>query len=251
MSFNHLLIEDAGTARIITLNRPARRNALSREVITELRDAVLQANRTVIVAAAGPVFSAGHDLRELRGASPADLELIFEECSTLMLELRELPHAVIAEVDGLATAAGCQLVAACDLAVATPESLFATPGVTIGVFCTTPAVPLVRCIGLRRAMEMLLTGSPIRAETALAWGLLNRVVARDELRSHTLALAQSIAQGSPSAIAAGKRAVYAGSDMAEPAAYQAGSRVMVQNLTEPDGREGVSAFLEKRSARWH
>lgn len=248
MSYNHLLIEDAPHARIITLNRPERRNALCRVLMHELHDAVHRTTRTVILAAAGPAFSAGHDLRELNQAVEADD--LFRECSELMLGFRRLPQAVIAEVQGMATAAGCQLVAACDLAVAAPEARFATPGVRIGLFCTTPAVPLVRCIGMRRAMEMLLTGSPISAATALEWGLINRIAPAERLRTETLTLAQTISEGSPAAVAHGKQAVYEAAGLPEADAYERSSCVMVENLAHPDAHEGISAFLEKRRPVW-
>jgi enoyl-CoA hydratase/carnithine racemase len=250
MSYNQLLIEDADQARIITLNRPDRRNALSRAMLEELHRATDVAEHTVILAAAGPVFCSGHDLREVRESSDTERAKLFDECAAFMLSLRDRPYAVIAEVQGMATAAGCQLVAACDLAIAAPSAQFATPGVRIGVFCTTPAVPLVRCIGMKRAMEMLLTGSPISAETALQWGLINRIAAASELRASSLEMARLIGQGSQRAIACGKRAVYESAAVSERIAYERGSSVMVENLASADAHEGISAFLEKRSPVW-
>ena len=250
MSYNHLLIEDAGKATIITLNRPATRNALSSELLDELESAFSQVRRTVILASTGKVFSSGHDLREMETADRPQAEALFEQCSRFMHGLRTLHVAVIAEVQGVATAAGCQLVASCDLAVAADVATFATPGVRIGLFCTTPAVPLVQCIGPRRAMEMLLTGAPISAQTALEWGLINRVTTADSLRRETLLLANAIAEGSPEALALGKKAVYKNALLDEPDAYKHASGVMADNLSLPDAKEGISAFLAKRIPTW-
>jgi enoyl-CoA hydratase/carnithine racemase len=250
MSDKHLLIEDADAATIITLNRPTRRNALSSAMIDELQAAFASVRRTVILAATGPAFCAGHDLHELETCSRADADLLFQACSSFMLNLRRLPVAVIAEVQGMATAAGCQLVAACDLAVAADTAQFATPGVRIGLFCTTPAVPVIRSIGPKRAMQMLLTGSAISAATALEWGLVNRVVPASELRSESLRLAAEIACGSPEAIACGKAAVYDGAGVAEPDSYARACEVMVENLTRADAHEGISAFLARRRPVW-
>ena len=250
MSYDNLLIEDAGAATIITLNRPARRNALSSALISELHAAFAAARRTVILAAAGPAFCAGHDLAELEACDQQEATQLFQRCSDFMTSLRKLPVAVIAEVHGMATAAGCQLVAACDLAVAADSAQFATPGVRIGLFCTTPAVPVVRCIGVRRAMGMLLTGTPISAQTALEWGLINSVAPANALRAESLRLAAQIATGSAEAIACGKRAVYQGAWQSEGDAYDHASRVMVDNLQQPDAREGISAFRARRAPVW-
>ena len=204
-----LLVEqDAGVVRL-TLNRPERRNALSEAMLTELGSALerIAADRTarvVVLGAAGPVFCSGHDLGEMAGRAKADYQTLFARCSTVMQQLRGLPQPVIARVQGLATAAGCQLVAACDLAVAAHEARFATPGVKIGLFCTTPMVPLVRSIPPKVAMEMLLTGAPISSERALAVGLINRAVAADQLDATIRELTDAIVASSPLTLSLGQ-----------------------------------------------
>jgi enoyl-CoA hydratase/carnithine racemase len=245
----HVLVDDSGPVRILTLNRPDRRNALSLTLMEELLGCVRSstAARAIVIAAAGPVFCSGHDLGEMVGRSEADYRAIFQTCSDLMLALQDAPQPVIAEVQGMATAAGCQLVAACDLAVAADTAKFATPGVKIGLFCSTPAVPLVRAIGRKRAMQMLLTGDPIDAPTAVDWGLINSCVPAAGLRQTTLALATRIAQASASTIALGKQAFYEQVDAGERSAYDQAKAVMTRNSLEPDAQEGISAFLEKRA----
>ncbi|MCS7313962.1 MAG: enoyl-CoA hydratase-related protein, partial [Bryobacterales bacterium] len=197
MEHANLIREIRPPLAILTLNRPERRNALSLELMQALTAALEEVARdgdvrAVILAATGPVFCSGHDLHELRQAELDECRRIFRECVRLMTALRETPQPVIAEVQGVATAAGCQLVAACDLAVASVEARFATPGVRIGLFCSTPMVPLTRKIGAGRAFEMLATGEPIDAQTALAWGLVNRVVPAEKLREASLSLATRI-----------------------------------------------------------
>ncbi len=239
----------------LTLNSPARRNALSSEMLEEMLAAIRlseddPAARVLIIAAAGPVFSSGHDLRELSQGSRESQTLVFALCTKVMEAIRLLRKPVIASVQGLATAAGCQLVATCDLAVASEDAEFATPGVDIGVFCTTPSVALGRAVPTKVAMQMLLTGEPISAQDALKAGLVNRVAPSAELGRATRDLARKLASAPASAVAMGKTAFYAQAALDRPQAYSLAQRVMVENLQHPDGREGVSAFLEKRPPRW-
>lgn len=245
---------EAPVARV-TLNRPRERNALSHALLRELSAAldVCAARRdvrAVILSGNGPAFSAGHDLREIAAASSDALEQLFASCSRVMLRLQEIPQPVIARVHGVATAAGCQLVAACDLAVAADTASFATPGINIGFFCSTPAVPVVRSVGRKRAMEMLLTGAPIDARTACEWGLVNRVVPQADLDVAIAALADKIAASSADTIALGKRAFYRQIGHDEREAYEIASAVMCENALAPDAREGIAAFLEKRRPVW-
>lgn len=239
----------------LTMNRPERRNALSLELMQEMLACLddLAANpevRAVIVAGAGKVFCAGHDLGELVDADAERLRTVFDTCGKLMQRLQEIPQPVIAEVGGLATAAGCQLVAACDLAIASTAAAFATPGVRIGLFCTTPSVALTRAIGRKRALQMLLTGDTIDAATAAEWGLVNTVVEPEVLRTEVKMLARRVAQASRFTLAVGKRAFYAQADAAQPAAYTYAAEVMTMNAQADDAREGMRAFLEKRAAVW-
>jgi enoyl-CoA hydratase/carnithine racemase len=252
MSYQYLRIHDAAGTRIITLNRAEKRNALSVEMMRELIGAFddISDTRIIVLAAEGKVFSSGHDLAELTGGSEDEYRNIFEICTELMLKLQALPQPVIAEVGGLATAAGCQLVAACDLAIASEDATFATPGVKIGLFCTTPMVPLVRAIGRKRALEMLLTGRSIDARTAAEWGLVNRVVPADQLRDRTLELSQAIASASPYTIGIGKRAFYDSIACDERSAYINAQRRMTENALAGDAQEGISAFLGKRTPVW-
>lgn len=250
-----LLVEhEAGVVRL-TLNRPERRNALSETMLTELGAALerIAADRTarvVVLAAAGPVFCSGHDLGEMSARTEADYQTLFARCSSVMQQIRRLPQPVIARVQGLATAAGCQLVAACDLAVAATEARFATPGVKIGLFCTTPMVPLVRSVPPKVAMEMLLTGIPISAERALAVGLVNRVVTADQLDASIRELTDSIVSSSPLTLSLGKRAFYDQLALDEPTAYDRATGVMTDNAMKHDAQEGISAFLQKRPPQW-
>ena len=211
----------------------------------------LRASQAVILAAEGPVFSAGHDLRVMTtGPSPEHYRDLFALCTDMMERIQDIPQPVIAQVQGVATAAGCQLVAACDLAVASERATFATPGVKIGLFCSTPMVPLSRAIGRKRAMEMLLTGKPIPAAQAAEWGLVNRVVPHDDLEAETRALALEIANASATTIAIGKQAFYEQIDLPQHAAYERTQRVMCTNALEPDAQEGMTAFVEKRKPVW-
>jgi enoyl-CoA hydratase/carnithine racemase len=206
--------------------------------------------RAIVLAGAGPAFSAGHDLSEMVGREAAFYDRLFEVCVELMETIQRVPQPVIARVHGMATAAGCQLVAACDLAVAAASARFATPGVRIGLFCSTPMVPLSRAIGRKRALEMLLTGEPIDAATARDYGLVNRVVADDELDGAVAALVERIAASSPLTLRIGKEAFYRQVELAEDDAYELTREVMARNAEAADAQEGMGAFLEKRAPRW-
>jgi enoyl-CoA hydratase/carnithine racemase len=252
-----LLIEtlDGGVLRLV-LNRPEARNAFSMALMAALRRALEDAaktreSRVVIIAGAGPAFCAGHDLRELRGDTSREAyERVFAECGALMQQIVALPKPVIAEVHGIATAAGCQLVATCDLAIAAADARFATPGVNIGLFCSTPMVALTRAVGRKPAMEMLLTGELIDAATAKAIGLVNRVVAPAELSAATLALARQIAAKSAFTVAIGKEAFYRQAEMGLADAYRYAGEVMTRNMLAQDAGEGIDAFLAKRAPVW-
>jgi enoyl-CoA hydratase/carnithine racemase len=206
--------------------------------------------RAVVIEGAGPAFSAGHDLSEMVGAEQRFLERLFDACTQMMEQLHELPQPVIAKVHGTASAAGCQLVAACDLALAAQGTRFATPGVKIGLFCSTPMVPVSRAVGRKRAMQMLLTGEPIDAETALDWGLINRVVPAEALEHAVGELIETIARSSSYTVATGKRAFYAQVDRPERDAYEHCQVVMGENAVAGDAQEGMSAFLHKRPPVW-
>jgi enoyl-CoA hydratase/carnithine racemase len=240
----------------LTLNRGERFNALSQAMIAALEaelDRIAQASsiRVVVLAAAGKGFCAGHDLRELR-AHPdmAWQRALFESCNRVMVKLTQLPQPVIARVHGIATAAGCQLVSMCDLAVAADTARFALPGVNVGVFCSTPAVGVARNIGRRRVMEMLLTGDPIDAATAQAWGLVNDVVPGSELDAAVARRCASIVSKSATIVALGKRAFYRQVDQPLADAYGSMGEVMACNALEPDAAEGIDAFLAKRPPQW-
>jgi len=250
-----IAVEREGEIAVVTMNRPEKRNALSLQMMREL-DAVLaelatdRAVRAVILRGEGAAFSAGHDLRELVGRDVDTYREIFDVCVALMMRIQMVPQPVIAEVAKVATAAGCQLVAACDLAVASTQATFATPGVRIGLFCSTPMVALTRAVGRKRAMEMLLTGDAIDAQTALAWGLVNRVVAPEQLHDETVALAQRIVSASRGIVALGKASFYAQIDLDQARAYDYTKAVMTSNALEPDAAEGITAFLERRKPTW-
>lgn len=252
----HLLITgpDAGTVRI-TLNRPERRNALSLRLMEELTAALREAAagpgvRVIVLAGSGPAFSAGHDLSEMVDRDEPFYRRLFGQCTAMMETIHELPQPVIAQVHGIATAAGCQLVAACDLAVAAQGTRFATPGVNIGLFCSTPMVPVSRAVGRKRALELLLTGEPIDAATALEWGLVNQVVPAEELQAAVTSLAARIARSSAFTVATGKRAFYDQVDRSEHDAYERCGAVMTANALAQDAQEGMTAFLEKRPPAW-
>jgi len=255
MGYEQLCVSREETTAIVTLNRPECRNALSLKLMRELtacleelgRDAGV---RAVVLAANGKVFSSGHDLAEMRGRTIVEYREIFDACTKLMETVQQIPPPVIAEVQGLATAAGCQLVATCDLAVASEEASFATPGVKIGLFCTTPMVALTRAVGRKRALEMLLTGRPVSAREAAEWGLVNRVVPAAELRAASLELARQVAAASSFVVALGKQAFYSQIDLDQPKAYAYAKEVMSMNALAADAQEGMGAFLEKRAACW-
>jgi enoyl-CoA hydratase/carnithine racemase len=251
-----LLRRDTAGIAWLTLNRPAARNALSMALMQALNAELAAiaddaAVKVVVIAGAGPAFCAGHDLREMRAQPerPA-YEAVFAQCSTLMQRIVGLPKPVIARVHGVATAAGCQLVASCDLAVASDTARFATPGVDIGLFCSTPMVALSRAVGRKAAMEMLLTGDMVDAVRARELGLVNRVVPGAELDAAVAALAGQIASKSPLALAIGKAAFYRQAEMPLQAAYAYASEVMVRNALARDAAEGIDAFLDKRSPVW-
>jgi enoyl-CoA hydratase/carnithine racemase len=255
MTYDSILIERDAPVATITMNRPEKRNALSSEMMRELSDALraLSAEpevRAIVLAANGPAFSAGHDLRELVDGDINRYRAVFDLCTELMNTIQEIPQPVIASVQKIATAAGCQLVATCDLAVAAEEATFGTPGVKIGLFCTTPMVALSRAIGRKRALQMLMTGKLISAETAADWGLINTVVPADQLASATRELALSIATASPLTVALGKQAFYTQIDLDQPKAYAYAKEVMSMNAMAADAQEGMCAFLDKRQPAW-
>jgi enoyl-CoA hydratase/carnithine racemase len=253
--YENLLVETGDPIARITLNRPERRNALSLTLMMELTACLWEIGeakdiRAVILGGAGTVFSSGHDLSEMRGRSVSDYRRLFDVCVELMTTVQRIPQPVIAEVQGTATAAGCQLVATCDLAVAAEEAMFATPGVRIGLFCSTPMVALSRAIGRKRALEMLMTGTPIDAGTAADWGLINRVVPAAQLQAETRKLAEQLAEASSMTIGLGKQAFYAQIDLDQAKAYDYTKEVMSLNAMAEDAQEGIGAFLEKRKPCW-
>jgi enoyl-CoA hydratase/carnithine racemase len=255
MANQDLLLEFEGTTAIITLNRPNRRNALSLNLMRELIGCFEEIEghgsaQAVILAAAGKVYCSGHDLGEMVGRSASEYRQLFDVCADLMMKIQSIPQPVIAEVHGVATAAGCQLVASCDLAIASEQATFATPGVRIGLFCTTPMVALSRAIGRKRALHMLLTGEAIDAAKAAEWGLINSVIPAAELKSATRQLATRIAEASPLTVSIGKQAYYTQMDLDQHKAYAYAKEVMSINAMAGDAQEGMSAFLEKRSACW-
>jgi enoyl-CoA hydratase/carnithine racemase len=254
--FKTVLLREQGPATGVTLNRPEKRNALSLELMEELIATLrmLGANpdaRAIVIEGAGVAFSAGHDLGEMVGRDLPFYQRLFDVCTELMETIHRVPQPVIAKVHGVATAAGCQLVAACDLAVATEDARFATPGVKIGLFCSTPMVPLSRAIGRKRALEMLLTGEFIDANTALEWGLVNRVVPAERLDDAVIELVEKIARSSPLTVGIGKEAFYAQVELDEHRAYDLTKSVMAMNSMAADAQEGICAFLEKRPPTWN
>ena len=251
----HVRLSRNGDIGDVLLDNPARRNPLSLAVLRDLISAVASFGadpevRVIVISGTPPAFSAGHDLAEMVDRSDDFYEELFDVCCELMAAIRNVPQPVVAAVDGIATAAGCQVVAACDLVVATEGSRFATPGVRIGLFCSVPMVPLSRAIGRKRALEMLLTGDPIDAATAADWGLVNRVVPAGELQEAVAELAGRIGRFSAGVLAIGKRAFYEQLDRAEPEAYDYTRRVMAANAAMDDAQEGIEAFLDKRPAVW-
>ena len=244
----------------LTLNRPAARNALSEGLMAALQDALEESanddSRVIVLAAEGPAFCSGHDLKEMTAhreeadAGKAAFAAIFAQCSKLMQTIVRHPKPIIAQVQGIATAAGCQLVASCDLAVASANARFATPGVNIGLFCSTPMVALSRNVSRKHAMEMLLTGDMISASQAYHMGLVNRVVTQETLEAETMALAQQIASKPRATVKIGKEAFYRQLEMPLAEAYRYASDVMVENMLARDAAEGIGAFIEKRTPTW-
>ena len=255
MNFDNLLVTREEAVAVVTLNRPQRRNALSLALMLELIACLDEIGgdsrvRAIILGAAGKVFCSGHDLAEMTGRDLTAYRRIFDVCSQLMQKIQAIPQPVIAEVQGIATAAGCQLVAACDLAIASQDAAFATPGVKIGLFCTTPMVALTRAIGRKRALQMLLTGEMVPACTAAEWGLVNQVVPAAGLQAATRQLAAKVAEASGVVVSIGKQAFYTQIDLDQPKAYAYAKEVMSLNALAPDAQEGIGAFLEKRPPCW-
>ena len=254
-SYEHILHEGDGTIALVTMNRPKKRNALSLDHMRELVACLkgigeAREARVVILRAAGPAFCAGHDLSEMVGRNAGFYRQLFDVCRELMETIREIPQPVIAQVQGIATAAGCQLAATCDLVLASEEARFATPGVKIGLFCSTPMVALSRTVGQKKAMEMLLTGDPVCAEEALSAGLVNKVVPAGDLEEETRVLAEKIAGSSPLVVGVGKGAFYRQREMPLEQAYAYTSEVMSFSATFADAQEGICAFLENRAPEW-
>ena len=250
-----LLRDDRGPVAHLTLNRPQSRNALSIPLMTELESALddIESNlaiRVAVLAGAGPAFCAGHDLKEVRGADEPTLRALFTQCSRLMQRITTLRVPVIARVHGIATAAGCQLVATCDLAIAAETARFATPGVNIGLFCSTPMVALSRAVGRKAAMAMLLTGDMIDAPTAQHLGLVNHTVPEAGLDEAVATIAATIAAKSRTVVGLGKAAFYRQAEMTLSDAYAYTGGVMVRNMADPDAAEGIDAFLQKREPVW-
>ncbi|MDQ3922551.1 MAG: enoyl-CoA hydratase [Actinomycetota bacterium] len=254
-TYEHILYEGDGVVALVTMNRPKKRNALSLDHMQELISCFktigeAREAQVVILRANGPAFCAGHDLSEMVGRDPDFYRYLFDVCCELMETIQSIPQPVIAQVHGVATAAGCQLAATCDLVVAAEEARFATPGVKIGLFCSTPMVALSRSVGQKKAMEMLLTGEFVPAEEALAEGLVNKVVPADELEAETRTLAEKIVEASPLVVGVGKQAFYRQLEMPTEQAYSYTKEVMSFNATFADAQEGICAFLEKRRPEW-
>ncbi|HSF18482.1 MAG TPA: enoyl-CoA hydratase [Vicinamibacteria bacterium] len=255
MSYERVRIEPTTPVARLTMSWAEKRNALSLQMMEELIAGLTELGassgvRAIILGAQGNVFSAGHYLPEMIGKDLRDQRHVFDTCVSLMETVQKISQPVVAEVPGVATAAGCQLVATCDLAVAVDEARFATPGVKIGLFCTTPMVALSRAVGRKRAMEMLLTGEFIDAGTARDWGLVNYVVPREALRETAERLAAKVAEASSLVVALGKQAFYSQIDLDQGKAYQYAKEVMSMNALALDAQEGMSAFLEKRPPSW-
>jgi enoyl-CoA hydratase/carnithine racemase len=250
VSYQHLVVERDGAYVTITLNRPEKRNALALDVMLELTDAFAAVGQSdalgVILAANGPVFSAGHNFGDMAGATVDEARHLFDVCTRMMDTVQTIPQVVIARVHALATAAGCQLVATCDLAVAAESAGFAIPGGKGGLFCHTPLVAVARNVGRKHALEMALTGDAITAETALDWGLINRAVPDAELESATLDLLRRATRGSAHSKALGKQGFYAQVGLDQSHAYAYAVDLMAQAAATPEAQEGIAAFLEKR-----
>lgn len=255
MGFTEIKLETSDGLARLRLNRPDKANALSQAMLAELSRALDELAgdaqiKVVLLCAEGKHFCAGHLMDEMVDRGPADYRRIFINCTAMMERLAKLPQPVIGAVAGVATAAGCQLAASCDLVVAAQSARFATPGVRIGLFCSTPAVPLVRVVGRRRALEMLLTGRFVSAQEAADWGLVNRVVPADALLAEAEKLARQLARASPLTLAMGKKTFYAQLDKPQAEAYDLATEVMALNLAMDDAQEGIQAFLEKRPPKW-
>ena len=254
MAYQYILVSTEGAITTVTLNRPDKRNALSLPLMLELTEALQAVGRStargVILAANGPVFSAGHNFGDMAGASLAQARELFAVCTRMMDTLQALPQPVIARVHALATAAGCQLVATCDLAIAADTAGFAIPGGKAGLFCHTPLVAVARNIGRKRALEMAMTGDAIDAVTAADWGLINRAVPAAELEAATLDLISRATRGSTESKAMGKQGYYRQMELAQPQAYALASEIMAAGALTADGQEGIAAFLEKRPAQY-
>lgn len=254
MDFDGVRLEQDGRVATITLARPEKRNALSLEMLQSLIKAFesipVEAS-VVVLAAEGRAFSAGHDMSEMIDRPDDFYSELFGTCVQMMEAVHSLPQPVIAKVHGVATAAGCQLVASCDLAVAAESAWFATPGVEIGLFCSTPMVPVSRAVGHKRAMQMLLTGERITADTAVEWGLINQSVPDEELDAAVDSLVEKILRFSPSTLATGKRAYYAQEGLPETRAYDVTTPIMASNASDASAQEGMTAFLDKREPNWH
>jgi enoyl-CoA hydratase/carnithine racemase len=250
-----VLFDVADGVAVLTLNNPGKRNPLSSAVLTTLQQHLSSIGsdssiRIVIIRSVGAAFSAGHDLREIVNGTEQEHRTLFALCSRVMESIRNLPQPVIAEVQGVATAAGCQLAASCDLVVASENATFATPGVKIGLFCSTPAVAVSRVVPVKKAMEMLLTGEPITARDAERCGLVNRVVPTEQLHTESMNLAKKIIASSSDTLGLGKRTFYAQLPLDRAAAYELTSMIMVENAQMPDAQEGMRAFLERRPPIW-
>jgi len=255
MDYKEILVDAQGEIGLITLNSPQTMNALSQNMIIEIMFALegFQSNgciKVIIIKANGKHFCSGHYLREMIDGTAAEYKLIFDQCTKMMNLIQEIPQIVITQIHGVATAAGCQLAAQSDLVVAEEKARFGTPGVRIGLFCTTPMIALSRAVGRKLAMEMLMTGRLISAQEAERHGLVNKVVPLDELDKATMDLALSIAEASPLTLAVGKRAFYAQVSLDAPRAYEYATNVITYNLMTRDAQEGIKAFLEKRKATW-
>jgi enoyl-CoA hydratase/carnithine racemase len=254
MEYRHIALVREGDFAVVRMRRPEQRNALSEDHLGELLHAFQEIGRGdargAILAADGPVFSAGHDFGDMAGRDLAGMEKLLAVCAEVMQTLQSIGQPVVAQVQGLATAAGCQLVASCDLAVAAESARFQVPGGRDGWFCTTPGVALARAVGRKHALEMLLTGDPIDAATAEGWGLVNRVVPDETLEKETRELLARVTRGSPASKAIGKRAFYRQVDLDLDAAYAYASRVMAEASQTADARENMRAFLEKRPPKF-
>jgi len=253
--YANILFEVQDGVAIVTMNRPEKRNALSLEHMQELTDCFTEIGHESSIAVAilrgnGPVFCSGHDLNEMIGGDVPTYRRIFTVCTTLMETIQAIPQPVIAQVHGVATAAGCQLAATCDLVVAAEDAKFATPGVKIGLFCSTPMVAISRNLPRKKMLEMLLTGEPISAQEAYQFGLVNRVVPAERLAEKTWALAQKIRQASPLVVGIGKQAFYRQLEMTQAQAYAYAQEVMALNALAADAQEGMCAFLQKRTPQW-